>query len=244
MQDINIKDRISKYYASQSVNRLEDFLTQKCWFDIIDKRNSETAHSSFIAWLLNSNESHQLGIKPCFLFLNTLRCRILTDEQKKSMPQDLENAILTKKIHIEKVETTTEKSTTNGRVDILTTLSLSENIQIKGNSYKYIRLVIENKIGTKEHDNQTQKYHKYFNNNPNEGFTGGNIFYVYIFLTADSTAYLDMLTEPECDDKTYIQTNYQDIYDQILTPILSTTLSEKTRNCLEEYVKCLSISKY
>lgn len=242
----NIVEEISRFYSSEVVNSLIDSVTRKCWFDIIGKRRSETVHSSFIAWLLDSNESHKMGVQPSSLFLNMLTRRVYTVEQKQSMPDDLSFSVLTKKMKIANASSITEFQIKNGRVDILLTLSLLNNLKIDGKDYDCVRVVIENKVDSKEHDKQTETYHDYFSQNPKAGLTGcENPFYIYVFLTPASNDYLDYKTGslPECEDKSYIQINYQDIYDSILLPLLSTSsLTEKTRMAIKEYIECLGVS--
>lgn len=244
----NIVEEISRFYSSEVVNSLIDSVTRKCWFDIIGKRRSETVHSSFIAWLLDSNESHKMGVLPSSLFLNMLTRRVYTDEQKQSMPDDLSFSVLTKKMKIANASSITEFQVNNGRVDILLTLELSEKWkdEYEKKEYDCVRVVIENKVDSKEHDKQTETYHDYFSQNPKAGLTDcENPFYIYVFLTPASNDYLDDKTGslPECADRSYIQINYQDIYDSILLPLLSSSsLTEKTRMAIKEYIECLGVS--
>ncbi len=100
---------------------------------------------------------------------------------------------------------------------------------------KNIKLVIENKVESKENNDQTNSYYKYFNPSENSE----NII-IYVYLTPISTLELIELSEPECNCKEFIQINYQSIVDYLIEPALNQNISLRTQNILTEYLKSLS----
>jgi len=63
---------------------------------------------------------------------------------------------------------------------------------------------------------------------------------LYVYLTPLSGIELSELSEPECSCKEYIQTNYQNLVDYLLEPILNKDISTKTKYILREYLLALS----
>ena len=98
-----------------------------------------------------------------------------------------------------------------------------------------IRIIIENKVTTKEHSDQTLKYYNYY-----EGLEDDSWENIYVFLTPLSGFELSELTEPECSCKAYIQTNYQNLVDYLLEPILNKNISPKTESIIKDYLQALS----
>src|SRR5690606_35347956 len=100
---------------------------------------------------------------------------------------------------------------------------------------KNIKLVIENKVESRENNDQTNSYFNFFNPTENDD----NIV-IYVYLTPISTLELIELTEPECNCKAFIQINYQSIVDYLIEPALNQNISTRTQNILTEYLKSLS----
>lgn len=119
---------------------------------------SETAHSSFLAWLLRGNDIVSATEKPIVKFLEILEKR--SSEQGGSdslMDIKLRNAILTGSLKLENLTVETEKSVSSlkkcpeelkkctDRIDIYITADIK-----LGNSEQKISIVIENKVGSNE----------------------------------------------------------------------------------------------
>jgi hypothetical protein len=117
-----------------------------------------------------------------------------------------------------------------GRLDIY----IESNIVYAGKEKK-LKIIIENKVGTKEHSDQTLKYYKYFESNKTEDEIN-----LYVFLTPISGIELVELEEPECSSKDFIQINYQSLVDFLFEPIIKTNISDKTKIIIKEYLQSLS----
>ena len=209
--------------------KLETYYGTKSIGEIFGVSRKELAHSNFIAWLLNNQESHRLGDFPFIKFLEilVLSCRGQQSENYK----ELFDAIITGDFSVTDYRTVTEKSITGvGRVDIL----IEADIEFLGKS-KSLRVVIENKVATGEHSDQTTKYFEYY-----EGLQSENWINIYVFLTPLSGIELSELEEPECTCKQYIQTNYQNLVDYLFEPILNMDAPEKTKSIIREYLQTLS----
>ncbi|WP_175609228.1 PD-(D/E)XK nuclease family protein, partial [Elizabethkingia anophelis] len=103
------------------------------------------------------------------------------------------------------------------------------------NTHKNVKLIIENKVESKENNDQTNNYFNHFDSVKNENET-----IIYIYLTPISTLDLIELIEAECNCKEFIQINYQSIVDYLIEPALNQNISDRTKNILTEYLKSLS----
>lgn len=151
-------------------------------FSILKVENREIRHSNLLAWLLNPKENHNLGNTFLSKFIETFV-----------------------KLHIKE----------NNAVKLL--LMNYDNFKIR-REWKYIDLlllneeekvafVVENKINTKEHDNQLSRYYE----TAEEDFRGYDIY--YIFLTLDGS-------DPEEMKDVWHPMSYEDVL-YILEDILS-----------------------
>lgn len=151
-------------------------------FSILKVENREIRHSNLLAWLLNSKENHNLG--------NTFLSKFI-------------EAFV--KMHIKE----------NKAVKLL--LMNYDNIQVKRewknidllllNEEEKIVFVIENKINTKEHDNQLERYY----DTARKVFNGYDIYYIFLTLDGD---------EPEQMNNIWHPMSYEDIL-YILEEIIS-----------------------
>lgn len=160
-------------------------------------------------------------------------------QDKVYLDSNLKNAILTDSLVINSLSVNTEQaiktsSKKNGRIDIV----MKANVEIPDSTVKIIRIIIENKISSNEHDEQTQTYFDYY-----EKIKSGNEEEVnlYLYLTPISSLELSFLDQPECSCKCFIQINYQDVLDYILEPALENiNIPDKTKFIITEYIQTLS----
>jgi len=201
----------------------------KSIFDIIGASRKELVHSSFVAWILNNNESHLLRDFPLKKFLELLVFHSKEKHLKKH--KELYDSIIVSDFQLDNIFVDTERAIGDeGRLDIYveTTVSFKNNI-------KTLRLIIENKVGSKEQNNQTTSYYEYY-----ERIKKQEDINLYVFLTPLSSLELSDLQEPECSSKDYIQINYQSIVDFILEPALKREITQKTKFIIKEYLQSLS----
>jgi len=224
-----IRDEIIKFKNDADFQKLESFYYSKSFSEILGVSRREISHSGFLAWLLCNLESHNLGEFPIKKFLDIVYK--FSNDKLKLKHSNLFNSFVTEDYLIERLFIKPEYSIKNvGRLDIYIELTLL----IAGKT-KNIKLVIENKVESKENNDQTNSYFNYFNPSENSE----NII-IYVYLTPISTRELKDLSEPECNCKEFIQINYQSIVDYLIEPALNQNISLRTQNILTEYLKSLS----
>lgn len=229
---INIEElrrEIRIFNNDENVNKLENYYHSKSLPEIMGASRKELAHSNFLAWILNANESHMLGEFAIRKLLELLV--IYSKERQLNNYKELYDSIIVSDFNLEDIYIETEKSIKNvGRIDIYveTTIRYLEKT-------KKLRLIVENKVGTKEHSDQTTKYYEYYEETKKEDEIN-----LYIFLTPISSLELIELDSPECSCKDYVQINYQSIVDFLLEPALNKNITEKTKFIIKEYLQSLS----
>ena len=97
-----------------------------------------------------------------------------------------------------------------------------------------INIVIENKIYSNEHDEQTTTYFEGINKKHHDK---RNIF---LYLTPKSNWEMPKVDGPSCTCKDFIEINYQDILTEVLTSILEEPISSATRSAIEDYIHCIT----
>ncbi len=224
-----IRREIRAFNNDENVQRLEHYYHSKSLPEILGASRKELAHSSFLAWILNDKESHQLGPFPLIKFLEML---VLQNEGKwHCVNKQLFDTIIISDFEVSEVLVETEKMIQGvGRLDVYVETQISYS-----NQSHQLRLIIENKVGAKETKDQTSRYFKYFESIRKEGE-----FNFYVYLTPMSSLDLAELSEPECSCKNYIQTNYQALVDYLLEPILKRDITPKTRFIIRDYLLALS----
>ena len=224
-----IRNEIIKFKNDPDFQKLENFYYSKSFSEILGVSRREISHSGFLAWLLGNMESHSLGSFSIKKFLDIILK--FSNDKLKRKHSELFNAFVTEDYLIEKLFVKPEYSIKHvGRLDIYIELTL-----LIAEKTKNIQIIIENKVESKENNDQTNSYFKFFNPTENDD----NIV-IYIYLTPISTLDLIELNEPECNCKEFIQINYQSIVDYLIEPALNQNISTRTQNILTEYLKSLS----
>ncbi len=224
-----IRDEIIKFKNDSDFQKLESFYYSKSFSEILGVSRREISHSGFLAWLLGNLESHGLGEFPIKKFLDIVIK--FSNEKLQLKYSDLFNSLITEDFTIEKLILKPEFSIRNvGRVDLYIELSMIIN-----NAHKKIKLIVENKVESKENNDQTNSYFNHF-----FPLTSENEISLFIYLTPISTLDLIELTEAECNCKEFIQINYQSLVDYLIEPALNQNVSQQTKNILTEYLKSLS----
>lgn len=224
-----IRDEIIKFKNDPDFQKLENFYYSKSYSEILGVSRREVSHSGFLSWLLNNNESHNLGDFSIRKFLDIVLK--FGSDKLKDKHSDLFNSLVTDDYEIERVLVKPELAIKNvGRVDIYIEVTL-----IIDNKEYLVKLIIENKVESKEHHDQTTNYYNHFNSLRKDEET-----VIFIYLTPISTLELIELIEAECKCKEYIQINYQSLVDYLIEPALNQNISDRTKNILTEYLKSLS----
>jgi len=192
--------------------------------EIMGVNRLENSHSAFFAWLFNSNSDHKLGVTPTNKFMMLLEKHHKRHSDISYGDNDIPHStfydFVTGNDAVLKSESKTEfvGEEKGNRPDIL--------IEIQSFQGKRIRIIFENKITTRETNEQTKRYYKEYSAKKDDWLN----IYVYN-------------THTNCKspiDKHYIHLHYQDIVDYVIEPLLAIpTLTERTKIILEDYLLAL-----
>ena len=223
-----IRDLITSFNMDISAQQLKSYYGSKTYFDILGVGRKETSHSSFIAWILDPQENHGLKEYCIRRFLEIIVSSKFFNNS--ILENEIVDHVITGSYEIIKSFVKTEKSIDkNSRIDIYIELEALINSKINK-----LRIIIENKVKSRESNDQTQKYYEYYLNNVDEY---KNIF---VYLTPISSIDLLELYEPECACKKYIQINYQMIVDYILDNANQQNIENNIKYIIDNYIRTLS----
>lgn len=220
-----VTERLHGIYVSDEYNRLMSKRSQTTYLEAMNKQRSETIFSSLLAWIFSNpdfdktNFDHPVLQKrgavptcdsPVLFLIRLLALKAVKQGNKNEMlmDSDLCNKIPTNDIVVKVVSVETEVVTfsnnENGRIDLVIDCKIKSK---KDSAYcKRLRILVENKVDSNEHNSQCKKYFEYFKNN-----NQGTDIDVYVFLSID---------EPEklsCEH--FIKITYQELLDSVLTLI-------------------------
>ena len=256
-QEDNIVELLNTYYKSPVTHKLREKFLTPSMFDIIQKDRSETVHSNFLKWIFDLQLSNGVeGFNIISSLLQVAYKRALEQGKRDYFPEFLALAAYGNSSSIQLsnevkreyacpgVYYKDEKKTNSGIVDIVIS-----GTAYSGSQTKPFKIIIENKIDTKEHDLQTWKYYTYFEGEKLDAtpdrieikekkYNGKNDeLRVYLFLTPESNP-----SNVQCDCNRFIQINYQDIMEYCIVPLLyNSQLDSRNKLMLEEYSRALSL---
>lgn len=174
-------------------------------FSVMGKTHMEQWHSSFICWLLDPHANHGLGDHPLKLFFKLVSSKknsITLEADISKMKFECEREIFVKKFG-------------KGHIDVMGECSSAV-------------LVIENKVKSGEHDNQTQKYSAYLD----AELSGKQRCCVY--LTSSKNA-----KQPQ--SKEFIMIYYHELFDRVILPCLhKDDIPDETALVLRQYAVAVS----
>ena len=232
-----VEEWLMQFHSNQATRAIIRKINQNSILDIYGIARSETHHSKFLAWLFNPNESHNTGELALRKLLNIAVCRGVEQNNQSKDFQWVKKTVVTSAslslTSASDVQVSTEsyveaqgKKGAKGRIDILI-----QNVEL---GTEPINIVIENKIYSNEHDEQTTTY-----------FEGINKKYpksknIFLYLTPKSNWEMPKEDGPSCTCKDFIEINYQDILTEVLTSILEEPISSATRIAIEDYIHCIT----
>ena len=230
-----IRDDILNFRNDIDTLKLEHYYKAPSYAEILGVSRKENCHSNFLAWLLDDAESHSLSYFPIKKFLEILANP--KNEKFFDNHKELYDAIITDDISISELKIEREKTVSSGNLDLYLAMTIHyQNSATDSNIETDLNIILENKVTSKEHKEQTQRYYDYFNGLEKND----NLLRLYIFLTPLSTIDLDELEEPECSCKEFIQINYQALVDYIFQPILNRDINDKIKIIIQDYLQSLS----
>lgn len=232
-----VEEWLMQFHSNQATRAIIRKINQNSILDIYGIARSETHHSKFLAWLFNPNESHNTGELALRKLLNIAVRRGLEQNNQSKDFLWVKKRVLTSaslsSTSTSNVQVLTEsyveaqgKKGAKGRIDVLVS-----NLALGG---ELINIIIENKIYSNEHDEQTTTYFEGINKKfPDQK----NIF---LYLTPKSNWEMPKEDGPSCTCKDFIEINYQDILTEVLTSILEEPISSATRIAIEDYIHCIT----
>ena len=217
-------DAIISFNNDPVVHKLRNHYTNKSFWEILGVSRKENYHTSFLAWLFTSTENHGLGTAPIIQLLE-LCCNA---SNSQVVDNKMKLAILVRELNVlsssAETEVAVDYNGRHGRADLVITC----NVAHPSLKITTIRIVLENKIYSSEHDCQTQLYYDYFHQPKSQ-----KIKAIYL--------YLSPFNETASCDK-FINVTYQNLLDAVLEPLLKiTSLNEWTTFIISDYIRNLSI---
>ena len=250
----DIVKKILDLYASDTYKDLSKYYAKKDFFRLIGRARKEDTHSNVLAWLLDPAESHGLGIYPLKRFLQLLVYARSTFESNvaakvkpinslKADSAEVETKIVTNGFELFDVSVEREqaysndKDEANGRPDIVISASLRDPIT---EETWPLKIIVENKVGAKETDKQTERYYSWAieNSETNDEILG------FVYLKPMSNAELNSATGRACASDKFIQINYQYLSDMVLVPSLENMMDGDSKVFLSNYIRCLGYPEF
>ncbi len=217
-----IKDQIIDFYNDELFQKINAYYGKKTLFNILKIERNEKRHSAFLAWLLDIKGSHGLGEEPFRRFM-----RLLSKQDDK-----YNNPFLYGNYRIANMEVETErpakiKNCKTRYVDVDMEFGFTVN---KVDEPVFVHIILENKVYTEEHDEQTDFYCKWAFEE--QEISKKNKWIIGVFLSPE-------LTEKcagDTDDFEYVKITYDDILKYVIEPLLAQEMPAETRVILSDYV--------
>lgn len=256
---LELQKLILEFNKNPENQKLIDYYTSKTYFEILSKPRSETVHSSFLAWILESKD-FSTGVldSPIMGLLDIISEKRLAsnDDYRYEFPDGLLKNVLSRYAtvtidsvtleeclpDIENKEKNKEKNKKENRFDIILRCTVN-NYYEKDRKNNKLLIVIENKIGSKESSKtdknnktiwQTERYFDSIMNSDKGKEKYHESYKIFVFLTPPDA------DNPQCNE--FVHITYQDIMDRILDPLSnSSKLSDKARLLIQDYIKTLSV---
>ena len=165
------------------IEKLENSFSNKPnIFAILKVESREIRHSNLLAWLLNPKENHNLGKTFLSKFIETfVKMHIKENDAIKLLLLNYDNFVVKREWK---------------NMDLLLL-----------NEEEKVAFVIENKISTKEHDNQLERYY----DTSKEEFNDYDIYYIYLTLDGSESEHMkDIWHAMSYEDILYILEEIQD----------------------------------
>ena len=221
--------QILDMYNDSTYQELKAYYDKTTIFNVLGVERSETRHSAFLCWLLNTDGSHGLGEEPIKKLLRLYATKMDVDNSFRIM-------LMTGDYELDMTDIVTEKSTSDeqsdkggkskkkDRMDVWGTLMLKDGT---GNEQS-LALVIENKIYSGEGADQTERYHQYVVSR----VLGKDTIPVEIFLTPAGAK------APTC--QAFVHISYQELLDSVIQPLTHHDMPAEALQIITDYIRNLS----
>lgn len=216
---------IKDFYNTSEYQELKEYYSKDNIFSVLNKERNENVHSSFIAWLLKPQSSHGLRDYALRKLL-----RLYSTESK--LNDNWEKIFIVGNYVLDNVQVETEYPINNkgekGKMDIFLKADIStEDRANETESEHKLFLVIENKIYSNEHDNQTLKYHDYA-----KSLCDTDSVLVEIFLAPQ---------KPESiSASTFVAIDYKQLLTDVIEPLLNVNcITDLASTYINDYIRAL-----
>ena len=195
-------------------------------FGITKISRREEVHSNFIAWIMNYEENGTFGVFPVLNFIKMLYIKSNTILNSKArIDSNLKYNLFTQE-YIEKIKVFTEYaiiSNKHRRFDILLHVYLTDGL--------ILPIIIENKVNSKENDEQTVDYFIWGEKN----YSDQTKFHkpIYVFLTPEYNNH-------PAKQQEFLHIKYQDMVDYVFEPTMWWTTDDSKKNLIRMYLQSLS----
>ena len=223
-----IKSAIIQFYNDPLYQELKAYYGKTTLFNVLKIERNENRHSAFLAWLLDENGSHGLGEEPLKRFMRLLA----------KMDDRYNEPFLVGNYQVENVEVVTEKPAKvegqkkTGRIDIFVSFDykmLNVKVEEKETLHR-AHVIVENKVYTDEHDDQTKLYLDWARQKYKEK---DNQTIIGVFLAPQEP---DNCSGDEKDGFKYVKITYQDILQDLIEPLLKMEMSSEARIFITDYI--------
>jgi len=188
---------------SSEFKQLDRYYNKKSYFNILRIARSETHHDNFLLWLFTPDESHNLedfALRRLLELLVLVKNKLQAANEDLQFPDGIEDDIVCGSYALESVICERQHVTDKRQfLDLFFTFNFVSND--KDAESRKINIILENKIGSKEGENQTGNYYTY-----GESLEGETI---YLYLSPIPNCEYEELASPSCECKHFIGLNYQ-----------------------------------
>jgi len=195
------------------------------FLSVLGRSFAEQWHSALLAWLLDPEAEHGLGVGPLQRFIVTLL------DPKRSTSNSLRRAVLCATLSSD-VEVQAEYFIPAvGRLDVWVTGRFGES-DSAGSGIPF-SIVVENKIRAPEADDQTCKYAAWIEKRKAQSLSPGEYIDLRVFLAPAPPG--AAARQPQ--DPSFIAYSYQELYEELLQPCLQDPgITQFGRELLDQYV--------
>lgn len=228
---MNLEEKLKEMLKSEEFQKFKKYYEEKSIIDICGISRQESVHSNFIYWLLNAKDGDEFK---SIALKNLISAYFKKKQGKKAKEdnslEDVKNFINQNyEIVITNFNIEREKPIkTFGRLDLFIEFEIASNNKLKG---KKVKIIIENKIYSPQHDNQTTKYDDWINDNTKE-----NEIIICIYLSPDEES-------PKDINENFIHMNYDLITQEVIEKCLLKEISDYNKNIILSYLRSLSFTE-
>lgn len=227
-KQVTIKRRIIDFYNDPLFQELKSYYGKTTLFNILKIERNENRHSAFLAWLLDEKGSHGLGEEPLKRFMRLLAKM----DDRYNEPFLVGNYTIENMAVVTELPVKAEGHHKSGRIDIFVDFDyrLLTGTEEERNKVQHVHVIVENKVYTNEHDDQTKLYRDW----ARQEYKGKhNQTIIGVFLAPDKP---DECSGDEKGGFCYVKITYQDILQDLIEPLLKMEMSPEARIFITDYI--------